>query len=130
MRKSLIKIIFAAGALALAAAAADNVGGKYTCFGKRPYNGQPYGCKAQIEKAGEIYRIKWTVDENIGYAGVGVLKDGYLCVGYESYISYGVAIYEIKADGTLDGVFGLPGFKETGSEKFYPEDSAEGAASE
>lgn len=65
-------------------------------------------------------------------AAVGVVKDGHLCVGYESHIGYGVALYEIKADGALDGVFGLPGFKDTGSEKFYPEKgtNAEGEVGE
>lgn len=121
-------IIFAA----LAATAANDVTGKYTCFGKQPYTGQRYGYKVEIEKAGEIYLLRWTVEENVGYSGVGVIKDGYLCVGYESYISYGVAAYKIETDGTLNGVFGLPGYKETGSEKLYPEEGpgTEGAASE
>lgn len=103
--------------LALAATAADDVAGKYTCFGKHPYSGQRYACNVEIEKSGEVYEIEWKYEEGYGYRGVGFVKDGYLCVGYESHISYGVAMYEIKVDGSLDGVFGLPGFKEVGTEK-------------
>ncbi len=118
--------------LALAATAADDLAGKYTCFGKEPYSGRRYGYKLEIVQAGEVYQFRWTVDENVGYSGVGVLKNGYLCVGYESHINYGVAVYKVQADGTLDGVYGLPGFKQTGSEKLYPEegDRAEGDISE
>lgn len=109
--------------LALASTAADDVVGKYVCFGTHPYNAGRYGCQVEITRAGEAYRIRWAFEEGYDYGGVGVVKDGYLCVGYESHVGYGVAIYKIETDGTLDGVFGIPGFKETGSEKLYPEEN-------
>jgi hypothetical protein len=108
--------------VALAATAADDIAGHYTCFGRRPYNHQLYGCTVEIEKSGDVYKIEWKYEGGYGYSGVGIIKNGYLCVGHESPINYGVAVYKIQADGTLDGIFGLPGYKETGSEKFYPEE--------
>jgi hypothetical protein len=108
--------------LALAATAADDIGGHYTCFGKQPYTGRLYGCNVEIERSGDVYKIEWKYEGGYGYCGVGIVKNGYLCVGHESPINYGVAVYRIQADGTLDGVCGLPGYKETGSEKFYREE--------
>ncbi len=110
--------------LALAATAVDDIAGQYTCFGKRPYTGGLYGCAVEIERSGDVYKIEWKYEGGYGYSGVGIVKNGYFCVGHESPINYGVAVYRIQADGTLDGVFGLPGYKETGSEKFYPEEVA------
>lgn len=109
--------------LALAATAADDVVGKYICFGTHPYNAGRYGCEVEITRAGEVYRIRWAFEEGYGYGGVGVVKNGYLCVGYESHVGYGVALYEIEPDGVLDGALGLPGFKEIGTEKLHREET-------
>ena len=119
-------------ALGLASTAADDVAGEYTGFGKQPYSGQRYACEVEITKTGDVYKIRWSFEDEFGYDGVGIVKDGRLCVGYAAHVGYGVALYKIEADGVLDGVFGLPGFKETGSEKLYPEESnrAGGEASE
>lgn len=104
--------------LAFAATAADDVAGVYTAFGVDPHTRQTYGCKVEIIKTGDVYKIRWYF-EGYDYGGVGVIKNGLLCVGYAADVGYGVAIYKIEPDGLLDGVFGLPGFKEKGTERLH-----------
>jgi hypothetical protein len=106
-------------ALALASTAADDIAGEYTGFGIQPYSGVRYACKVDITQTGDVYRIRWTFDDDYAYEGVGIVKDGRLCVGYGAHIGYGVALYEIGPDGVLDGALGLPGFKEIGTEKLH-----------
>ncbi|NIT36830.1 MAG: hypothetical protein GTN49_10090 [candidate division Zixibacteria bacterium] len=106
--------------LGFAATAADDVAGDYTAFGTDPHTKHPYSCKVEIKKTGDVYKIRWYF-EGYDYGGVGVIKNGLLCVGYAADVGYGVAIYKIEGDGRLDGVFGLPGFKEKGTEKLCKE---------
>ena len=106
-------------ALGLASTAADDVAGEYVGFGKLPYSGEMYACNVEIIKTGGVYKLRWYFEEGYDYGGVGVIKNGLLCVGYAADIGYGVAIYRIEADGLLDGVFGLPGFKQKGTEKLH-----------
>jgi hypothetical protein len=106
------------GSLAFAATPADDVAGDYAAFGMDPHTRQPYGCKVEIKKTGDVYKIRWYF-EGYDYGGVGVIKNGLLCVGYAADVGYGVAIYKIEADGRLDGVFGVPGFKEKGTERLH-----------
>ena len=112
-----VLLCFLVMALALASTAADDVAGEYTGFGTQPYSGERYACTVNITQTDEIYKIVWAFNDGFGSEGVGIVKDGRLCVGYAAHISYGVAIYEIEPDGVLDGALGLPGFKEIGTEK-------------
>ena len=121
MRKLLL--CFVATALALAATAADDITGDYTGFSKEPYSGALYNCDLNVTRAGEVYKIFWDYGE-YGFDGVGVIKEGRLCVGYASQLGYGVAVYDIKADGVLDGAIGLPGYKEIGTERFHKKPTA------
>jgi hypothetical protein len=111
-------LCFLTTALALAATAADDITGDYTGFGREPYNGAMYTCETNITQDGEVYKIVWDFG-TYSYDGVGIIKDGRLCVGYASQLGYGVAIYNIEADGVLDGAIGLPGYKEIGTEKLH-----------
>jgi hypothetical protein len=106
-------------AVALAATAAYDIAGDYSGFSKQPYTGTFLASRATITKTGDIYRIVWTFEDEFGYEGIGIVKDGRLCVGYAAHVGYGVAIYKIQSDGVLDGTFGLPGYKEAGTEKLY-----------
>ncbi|MGD8718959.1 MAG: hypothetical protein PVH29_09075 [Candidatus Zixiibacteriota bacterium] len=121
--KRVILYSLTAAALALAATAPDDVTGEYTGFGQRPYEPGTYGCKVDINKTEEVYRVVWEFEDEFGYEGIGIIKDGYLCVGYAAHIGYGVALYKILPDGTLDGALGLPGFKEIGTEKLYRDET-------
>jgi hypothetical protein len=112
-----VLLCFLAMALALASTAADDIAGEYAGFGTQPYSRERYACTVNITQTGDIYRIRWAFNNESAYEGVGIVKDGRLCVGYAAHISYGVAVYEIEPGGVLDGALGLPGFKEIGTEK-------------
>jgi hypothetical protein len=122
MKKLTLKILLLAAALAWAATAADDVAGRYVGFGKRPYSGERYACSVEIIPAGELYHLRWEFEEGGEFTGVGLVVGDWLCVGRESQLSFAVAAYEILPDRTLKGTYGMPGFKETGTENLHPEE--------
>jgi len=120
MRKKHVKITFVAVAFALAATAADDVAGAYTAFGVHPRTGQRYACEVHIAKAGDVYQLEWSFEQGYKYRGVGILKGDLLCVGSDSDIGCAAVVYEIGADGVLDGVVAHPGVRTAGTEKLHP----------
>lgn len=102
--------------VALAAAAFGDVVGDYAGRGTNPGGKGSYTCDVIITKSGDVYGVQWYFDGSLGYEGVGIMKGGLFCVGYSSGGSYGVVVYDVKADGTLEGVWTTPGFEDLGSE--------------
>ncbi len=119
MRKSLLRVTLIVSAFALAATAADDVAGEYTAFGVHPYTRQRYGCEGRITKAGDVYQIEMRFEEGYSFRGVGIIKDNLLCVGRDSDVGFGAAVFEIGADGVLDGVTAHPGIRTTGPERWH-----------
>ncbi|MGD8720102.1 MAG: hypothetical protein PVH29_14940 [Candidatus Zixiibacteriota bacterium] len=112
MRKVAIMVMaftFAGGAFA-------DVAGTYTGAGSNPGGGGSYECDVTITRTGEAYSVEWYFDGALGYAGVGIMKNGLFCVGYASSAGYGVVVYEVGADGSLSGVWTAPGFEDLGKE--------------
>lgn len=62
-----------------------------------------YTGKVNIEKTGNTYDLLW--ETSVGNSkGIGLLYDNDLYVGFGSdQFGYGVVVYDIKSDGTLDG---------------------------
>lgn len=110
-----ITTVMLAAWLAGAAAAAD-LAGSYRGHGINPGRGGSYDCEVAIKQNGEVFAVKWFFDGKLGYEGVGIIKNGLFCVGYAAPNAYGVVVYEIKTDGTLEGVWTAPGFTELGTE--------------
>jgi hypothetical protein len=100
----------------LATAAFADVVGEYAGAGSNPGGVGSYACDVRITRAGDVYGVQWFFEGALGYEGVGIMKNGLFCVGYASGGSYGVVVYEVAADGTLEGVWTTPGFDQLGTE--------------
>jgi hypothetical protein len=105
--------------LILAVGASADVAGNYTGSGTNP-DGSKYDTEVVITKVGQTYSVQWYFDGNLGYEGVGIMKNGFLCVGFANPGGYGIVVYEVKDDGTLEGTWTGPGAKTLGSEKLTP----------
>lgn len=69
-------------------------------------DGEKYTGTAEIEaksSADNLYSFSWKTSEG-EYSGLGFLEDGHLFIGWapEGEV-YGVLLYEIQSDGTLEG---------------------------
>jgi hypothetical protein len=84
--------------------------GEYDATGKNP-NGTNYKAKLTVEPAGNLYRFVWSNNTD----GVGIKRANHVAVGIGG-VRCGFVAYEIKPDGTLDGVWGSYGSDQTGTE--------------
>lgn len=85
--------------------------GEYDGAGKNP-TGTTYKVKIQVEGAGDLYHFVWSNNTE----GVGIKQGNNIAVGIGGE-RCGFVSYEIKADGTLDGIWGGYGSDKTGTEK-------------
>ncbi len=86
------------------------VEGEYTLAGKNP-DGSDYKGTLVVTKAGAGYNLVW----NNGNTGFGIRRGEVLTVGFGGSKCSFVA-YEVKPDGTLEGVWGGAGATQTGTE--------------
>jgi hypothetical protein len=84
--------------------------GDYDATGKNP-NGTNYKAKLTVEPAGNLHRFVWSNNTD----GVGIRRANHVAVGIGG-TRCGFVAYEIKPDGTLDGVWGGYGSDKTGTE--------------
>jgi len=62
----------------------------------------PYFGTVQIHQMGQIYSMSWLT--TLGdYPGIAFFEDGHLYAGCSSGEAYGISLYHINNDGTLDG---------------------------
>jgi hypothetical protein len=85
--------------------------GQYDASGKNP-TGKDYRTKISVESNGELYRFIWTNNTE----GVGIRQGSNIAVGIGGN-RCGFVAYQIKPDGTLDGIWGGSGSDRTGTEK-------------
>ena len=85
--------------------------GEYEAAGKNP-DGKTYNAKLTVEPAGNLYRFVWSNDTD----GVGIRRGNNIAVGIGGS-RCGFVVYEVKSDGSLDGVWGGGGSDKTGTEK-------------
>jgi len=111
-------LLFVATVIALSSATAafGDVAGTYTGSGSNPGGAGTYDCEVVIAKTGGVYSVQWYFGGALGYDGVGILKSGLFCVGFASPDGYGVVVYDVKTDGSLDGVWTMVGSEELGTE--------------
>ena len=105
--------------LTLAVSAFADVAGTYTGSGTNP-DGSKYDTEVVITKTGQTYNVQWFLNGNLGYDGVGIMKNGLFCVGYANPEGYGVVVYEIQDDGSLQGIWTGGGGQSLGSENLTP----------
>ena len=104
--------------LILASSTFADVAGTYNGSGTNP-DGSKYDTKVIITKTGASFLVQWYFNDALGYEGVGIVKNKLLCVGFANPNGYGVVVYEIKSDDSLDGVWTGPGGGELKTEKLY-----------
>ena len=76
--------------------------GTWTIASAKSTSGTPYSGTVQIHPMGQIYTMSWLT--TIGdYCGLAFVEDGYIFAGCAFDDSYGVTLYKINPDGTLDG---------------------------
>ncbi len=85
--------------------------GDYDATGKNP-DGKEYKAKLTVEPAGNLYRFVWSNNTD----GVGIKQATNVAVGIGG-ARCGFVAYEIKSDGTLDGIWGGYGSDKTGTER-------------
>lgn len=85
--------------------------GEYDATGKNP-DGKEYKAKLTVEPAGNLYRFVWSNNSD----GVGIKQGNNVAVGIGG-AHCGFVAYEIRSDGTLDGIWGGYGSDKTGTEK-------------
>ena len=85
--------------------------GEYDATGKNP-TGTTYKAKIQVESAGDLYHFVWSNNTE----GLGIKQGDNIAVGIGGE-RCGFVAYEIKPDGTLDGIWGGYGSEKTGTEK-------------
>jgi hypothetical protein len=85
--------------------------GEYDASGKNP-DGKGYKATLTVEPAGNLYRFVWSNNTD----GVGIKQGDNVAVGIGG-ARCGFVAYEIRSDGTLDGIWGGYGSDKTGTEK-------------
>jgi len=89
----------------------SGLAGEYDGTGKNP-NGTSYKVKISVEPAGSLYRFVWSNNTD----GLGIKRGNNVAVGIGGS-RCGFVMYEVKSDGSLDGVWGGGGSDKTGTEK-------------
>jgi hypothetical protein len=89
-------------------AAIADITGTWNIGEARGVDGADYTGTVNIQPFGDVYRLTW--DSSIGsYKGVGFLVDDHLFVGSGTEPeTYGVVVYQINPNGTLNGQWTLP----------------------
>jgi hypothetical protein len=85
--------------------------GEYDATGRNP-NGKEYRARITVAAVGELYKFVWSNNTD----GIGIKRGNNVAVGIGGN-RCGFVAYEIRSDGTLDGVWGGSGEETTGTEK-------------
>ncbi len=96
-----------------------DIAGKYKTSGTNIDGKGNYNADLAITKRGEVYQFSWDSGDQT-YDGVGVVIGDAVSVSFTNGISgkgCGVVLYEIYADGSLDGRAGYWGVEQSETEK-------------
>lgn len=81
--------------------------GTWTILTAKTTEEAPYSGTVQIHPMGKIYTVSWLT--TLGdYSGLAFFEDGHLFVGCSLTDAYGITVYTINNDGTLDGKWTTP----------------------
>lgn len=106
------------------AVARADLSGKYTCEGYDPFQKATYQVSGQITKINDIYHFHFVADANksLEYFGTGVFDKNdpntlaLVCTSPQDPQELGVALYKVKADGSLHAIWTMHGKEKTGTE--------------
>ena len=100
-----------------AQASRANIPGTYDVAGTNE-DGSTYRGELRILKQGSVYQFRWAT--GIQYDGVGVINGDTIAVAYtegKTGTGCGVVSYRILQGGTLDGIWGMWGVNQSGTER-------------
>lgn len=84
-------------------ASAMELAGQYQLQGSNPGGSGQYTGKAAIVSTGDTYQVRWRIG-GVEHQGTGILTNGILSVVYQAPGSApGIAVYEVRSDGSLKG---------------------------
>jgi hypothetical protein len=101
------------------AASAQNVGGRYQVIGKN-FNGSSYSGTAEITvTSNNTCRIVWVTGSTTS-RGICMRNANAFSAGYVLNGKVGLVIYEMKPDGSLDGLWTIADQDGVGAERLVP----------
>jgi hypothetical protein len=117
-----VKIAYSASvclAASVAAASAQSLGGAYRVSGKN-FDGSSYSGTAEIVlTSNTTCRINWVTGGTTS-TGICMRNGSTFAAGYRLGNSIGLVIYQLNADGTLDGLWTIADKSGVGSETLTP----------
>lgn len=76
--------------------------GTWTITAAKTSDEAPYSGTVQIHQMGQVYSMSWLT--SLGdYPGIAFFENGNLYAACSSNPAYGISLYQINSDGTLDG---------------------------
>ena len=110
---------FVIAALAATAASAQSIGGRYSVKGTN-FDGSPYGGTVTISRSSNTTcRIEWQT-AGTSSSGFCMASHGALAAAYKLGNAVGLVLYELRPDGSLDGVWTLADKPGSGTEVLTP----------
>lgn len=101
------------------AATAQNVSGRYQVIGTN-FNGSPYSGTADVAAtSNNTCRISWVTGSTTS-RGICMRKANIFAASYVLNGKAGLVIYEIKSDGSLDGLWTIADQDGVGTERLVP----------
>ncbi len=99
---------------------AQDIGGRYAVAGTN-VDGTPYGGEAMITLTSETTcEIEWMTGATSS-TGICMRNQNAFSAGYVLGDAVGLVIYEVMADGTLNGIWTIAGQPGTGTEILTPQ---------
>ena len=109
----------AVAACLAAPASAQNVGGRYQVIGTN-FNGSPYSGTADVAATSDnTCRISWVTGSTTS-RGICMRKGNTFAASYVLNGKAGLVIYEMKSDGSMDGLWTLADQNGIGTERLVP----------
>jgi len=115
-RLALVAAILTAG---LSTASAQSIGGEYSVEGTN-LDGSSYSGEATITLTSDTTCvIQWKTGSTMS-EGICSRNDDAFAAGYVLGNSYGLVIYKVQDDGSMEGLWTIQGQNGTGTEKLTP----------
>jgi len=116
-RPTLIGLILLLACVTAPSQVPPDISGNYDVAGTNE-DGAAYQGQLQVLKHGSVYQFRWLAGNQ--YDGVGIINGNTIAVAYTDGADgtgCGVVSYRTLANGTLDGVWGMWGVNQSGTER-------------
>ncbi len=100
--------------------------GSYDMTGTNPGDNSPYKGVVEVTKTGETYAVTWRfgTDETRGIGTLSAGSDRTFAVSYDAGRSHGIALFELRGDGSWAGTWSSMGGDKLGTETWHPQGGA------